>query len=121
MADLRPPDIQSVYPKELDLFTKPKIINAIDEVTYTEIQAKGVLNEKNVIKFIIPKTGTEYIWLKRCLLSINCSIKKKDGTEIDPVVEKVAPVNLALHSFFDQIDVSFNGVTMNDPRPNHPY
>ena len=108
---------------ELELFSVPPTQMAIDDSEYVEYRPFGGLNALGPIDFVIPGTGSKYIDINNTQLYLKVKITKADGSNCDKSVndEKVAPINLLMHSMFSQIDVSLNGKLISDSTPTYPY
>ena len=108
---------------ELELFSVPPTQMAIDDSEYVEYRPFGGLNALGPIDFVIPGTGSKYIDINNTQLYLKVKITKADGSDCSASTadEKVAPINLLMHSMFSQIDVSLNGKLISDSTPTYPY
>ena len=108
---------------EMELFNVPPTQMVIEDSEYVEYRPFGGLNASGPIEFVIPGTGTKYLDINNTQLYIKAKITKADGSDCDEAenAEKVAPVNLLLHSMFSQVDVALNGKLISDSTPTYPY
>ena len=107
----------------MELFNVPPTQMVIEDSEYVEYRPFGGLNASGPIEFVIPGTGTKYLDINNTQLYIKAKITKADGSDCDEAedAEKVAPVNLLLHSMFSQVDVALNGKLISDSTPTYPY
>ena len=105
---------------EMELFSVPPTQMVIDDSEYVEYRPFGGLNALGPIEFVIPGTGSKYIDINNTQLYLKVKITKADGSDCG-ASEKVAPINLLLHSMFSQVDVSLNGKLISDSTPTYPY
>lgn len=95
--------MEQPIPSELNIFDPPSMSAPYQKVQYVEYRTASPLNDGGPIQFIIPPTANQFIDLRRTLLHVEARIVKADGSEIGADI--VAPVNLPLHSFFNQVEV----------------
>lgn len=91
------------YPSELALFNDPKVPVTHQKVQFVEYRPTSQLNS-GALQFTIDPSANQYIDLKRTKLHIKVKITKADGSALG-TQDRVAPINLVLHSLFSQIDV----------------
>ena len=108
---------------EMELFSVPPTQMVIEDSEYVEYRPFGGLNATGPIEFVIPGTGTKYIDINNTQLYLKVKITKADGLNCDANEndEKVATVNLLLHSMFSQVDVALNGKLISDSTATYPY
>ena len=108
---------------EMELFTVPPTQMVIEDSEYVEYRPFGGLNATGPIEFVIPGTGSKYVDINNTQLYLKVKITKADGTNCNATkeAEKVATVNLMLHSMFSQVDVSLNGKLISDSTATYPY
>ena len=106
---------------EMELFSVPPTQMVIEDSEYVQYRPFGGLNALGLIDFIIPGTGSKYLDINNTQLYIKAKLTKADGSDCDEDDDKVAPVNLLLHSMFSQVDVALNGKLINDSTPTYPY
>ena len=92
---------------ELDLFSTPPTMAALDESYSTEYLPTTSLEDNSPIKFTISGDSNNYIDLHSSYLFLTAKITKADGTALDADAN-VGPVNLLAHSLFQQVDVWLN-------------
>ena len=94
-------------PESLHLFEYPKLEEGFNRI-YDDYHPISSLTGGGALEFIIPKRDHEYIDLKNIQLHVKAKIVKEDGTAIT-AADKVAPVNLLLHSMFNSVDLYLQG------------
>ena len=82
---------------EMELFSVPPTQMVIEDSEYVEYRPFGGLNALGPIDFIIPGTGSKYLDINNTQLYIKAKLTKADGSDCE-AANKVAPVNLLLHS-----------------------
>lgn len=100
--------MSSVVKTELDLFTTLPLQTCIQKGLWVEYQPLSSLESSGPVEFHIPGSSNEYIDIYQTQLMVKGKIVKKDKNELDLKVDKVAPVNLFLHSLFSQVDLYLN-------------
>ena len=105
---------------ELDLFSMPPTQTSIENGSLVEYRPLAALTDEGPIEFSIPGTSTDYIDPAHVYLYVECKVTKADGTNINDNA-KVAPVNLLLHSLFQQLDVSLNGKLVSSSTNTYAY
>lgn len=105
---------------EMELFDVPPTQMVIEDSEYVEYRPFGGLNALGPIDFIIPGTSSKYIDINNTQLYLKVKITNADGSDCG-AADKVAPVNLLMHSMFSQVDVSLNGKLISDSTPTYPY
>ncbi|GBM31293.1 Uncharacterized protein F54H12.2 [Araneus ventricosus] len=98
-------DSQVAVKSELDLFLTPPTQTAIEKGQWLEYHPIANIRDGNPIEFSISGSGEDYIDLATQLY-VKVKILK-DNAKLGET-DKVAPVNLLLHSLFSQVDVSLN-------------
>ena len=95
-----------MFPDEVSLFEKPHANIAYQKMQYVDYRPTSLLSSGGPLNFTIPPTGSQYIDLKKTSIDLHLKVKviKADGTAPE-VEEVVSPVNLTLHSIFNQVDV----------------
>jgi hypothetical protein len=106
--------------KELDLFYTPPTEGAIQRKRWIQYRPTANITEGSPLEFIIPGSGSQYLDLKHTYLSLLTRIVKEDGSRTTNI-EKVAPVNLTLHSMFNQVDLFLNQKLTSTAGVNYPY
>jgi hypothetical protein len=129
------PSSEPATVKELDLFTMPLTQTAIENIYYLDVRPMSTVSANSVIEFVFGGEGRDYIDMSRSRLHVKFRVLHQDGSEMtvqallgsglpDPAGvkdEKVVPVNLCLHSLWNQIDVYINGFRMSQASGMYPY
>ena len=114
-------DLIESYSSKLALFQKPFVENAVKEIYYVEYAPRNSFSDGSSIEFNVSPTSPDYIDLSKSRLKVKARISKNDGTPVAPT-NKVAFVNLTLHSLFRQVDLMLNGKIISpDIGVNYPY
>ncbi len=96
-------DSMDEFPEELAIFQPVSRNSSIQSVEYVNYRPTSQLN-RGPLQFSIAPLANCYIDLKRSRLQLKVRIVKDDGT-LPESGTHVAPVNLALHSLFSQVDI----------------
>ncbi|GBM50971.1 hypothetical protein AVEN_114620-1 [Araneus ventricosus] len=99
-------DSQAAAKSQLDLFLTPPTRTAIEKGQWLEYHPIANIRDGNPIEFSISGSVEDCIDLSATQLHAKVKILK-DDTKLGET-DKVAPVNLLLHSLFSQADVSLN-------------
>lgn len=99
-------DSQVAVSSELNIFLTPPTATSIEKGHWVEYHPIANIRDGNPLEFSISGSGEEYIDLSATQLYVRVKILKDNV--VLPDSEKVAPVNLFLHSLFSQVDVSLN-------------
>ena len=91
------------FPEEVSLFEKPCSNIAYQKIQYVDYRPTSLLSNSGSLNFTIPPTGSQYINLKKTYLHLKAKIVNADGSAAG--AKMVAPINLTLHSLFNQVDV----------------
>ncbi|XP_078693744.1 uncharacterized protein F54H12.2-like [Branchiostoma floridae x Branchiostoma belcheri] len=105
---------------ELDLFEVPPTQTSIVDGRWVEYHPVASLAESSPIEFDIPGAGEEFTDLSQTQLYVRAKIVRATGADL-PGDAKVGPVNLWLHSLFQQVDVSLGGKLITDATNCYPY
>ena len=97
------------YPPELALFDAPDSTIAVQKVEYVEYRPTSQLNS-GPLQFHVPPSSS-YIDLSRTKLCLKIRIAQADGTPAADAAA-VAPVNLVLHSLWEQVDIQIQQKTV---------
>lgn len=114
------PGVMESMPTEFDYF-EPSVLQAAIINEYDEpFGPVGAIQDDAPIEVLIPPSGTTYRDLNNSRLELKCKITKGDSTAIaaDTVV---GPVNLLLHSAFQNIEVEVSGKRISDPNNFYQY
>ena len=122
MAALNEEFFSEFQPQELDLFGMNPTFTSIERVTYQQIRPINQLTPLSSIEFLINgSNGLSYVDLANSYLSLKVKIVHgTSGANLKPT-EYVGPVNLILHSLFEQIDVTSQGKLISTSSNHYPY
>ena len=91
------------------------------KLTFYQARPVSQLTNESPIEFNISgQNGMDYIDLKHSTMYLKVKIVKSDGSNLLPT-ERVAPVNLLLHSLFSQVEVSVQNKSITSSTTNNPY
>ena len=108
------------FPSELDLFQAPVQKTGILEGEWIEKTPHGgIASGDSPIEFLIDGSTDHYIDLNNTFLSIQCHVKKYDGTLL-PEDSAVIPANYLLHTLFQSLDIEINGIEV-EHESNYAY
>ncbi|XP_035692553.1 uncharacterized protein F54H12.2-like [Branchiostoma floridae] len=105
---------------ELDLFQIPPTQTTIQDGRWIEYRPVANLAESSPVEFDIPSSGEEYVDLSQTQLYVRAKVVRGNGADL-PEGVKVGPVNLFMHSLFQQIDVSLNNKLVTPSSNTYPY
>ncbi len=105
---------------ELDLFSVPPTQTSVEKGALIPYQPIASITDGGPIEFYIPGSGDEYLDLSQTQLYVKAKITNADGTNLANAAP-VGPVNLFLHSLFNQVDVSLNERLITASTPTYPY
>ncbi|XP_066297290.1 uncharacterized protein F54H12.2-like [Branchiostoma lanceolatum] len=105
---------------ELDLFQVPPTLTTIDEGRWVEYRPVANLSESSPVEFDIPSSGEEYTDLSQTQLYVRAKIVRGNGNDLVDGA-KVGPVNLWMHSLFQQVDVSLSNKLVTPSTNTYPY
>ena len=111
---------QNCSKAELELFSTPPLNIGMERGEYITHQPISSLDSGGPLEFHLPGSMDRYLDLGRTKFYLQARILKKDGSEIGEQ-EKVAPVNLLLHSLFSQIDVKLKDTIISASVNTYPY
>ena len=105
---------------ELDLFMVPPTQTAIEKGYFAQYFPVANIDGTGPLEFNISGSGDEYMDLGSSYLHVKAKIVKADGKPLTDT-DKVAPINLVLHSLFSQVDVSLNERIISPSTNTYPY
>ncbi|XP_061170588.1 uncharacterized protein F54H12.2-like [Saccostrea echinata] len=121
MSFLSDVNTSTAEPCELSLFTDPPNQVALQKIYFTETRPISSFDADDaLLEFAIPRSGNEYLDLRRSRLYLKAKIIKSDGTTLAGS-EKTGIINLPLQSLFSQIDVYMNGKCVTQNANNYPW
>ena len=106
--------------KELDLFYTPPTEGIVQKKQWIQYRPTAQITQGSPLEFLIPGTGSQYTDLKHTYLSLIVRILKEDGSTC-PLLEKVGPVNIPLHSLFNQVELFLNQTLASSTGVNYAY
>lgn len=89
---------------ETDLFNVPPTQNDILGGQFLEYKPLNAVTSDGPLEFTVPGTPESYLDLAQTQLYVRVKITMPDGNDL-PADEPCGPVNLFLHSLFNQVDV----------------
>ena len=122
MALLHPSSTPAALP-ELNLFTVAPTQTAVESIYEVEIRPISQISGGHApVEFNLGGEGPDYIDLARSKLKVKLKIVHVDATSSALAkAEPAVPVNLALHSLWNQVDVSLGGRLMTQATGMYPY
>jgi hypothetical protein len=109
----------------LSIFEAPPTDTALQAREWIEYRPTNQITEYAALEFNVPPQSSSYIDLNRSLIKIKCRLTKESGEPIDSDADtnpdKVALVNLALHSLVAQIDCMLQQTQVSQLGTNYPY
>ena len=93
---------------------------SIESGCYVEYNPISSINEGTPIEFVISGSGQDYIDLANTQLYVKAQIRKANGDAIEDA-SQVGPVNLLLHSLFNEVDVKINDVLITSTNNTYAY
>ena len=122
MALLHPSTAPAALP-ELNLFTLPPTQTAVDGIYQVDTHpVSQVTGTNSPVEFTFGGEGPDYIDLARSKLKVKIKIVHLDATSSVLAKDEVAvATNLALHSLWNQVDVTLGGRLMTQATGMYPY
>ena len=111
---------KDAHPEELNLFNTPATETAYEKIQWVDYAPVSQLKEGAPVEFVIPPSGSQYINLKQTYLQVKIKVVKGDGTELK-IEDQVAPVNLIMHSLWNQIDCMVQQKLISPSTNNYHY
>lgn len=105
---------------ETSIFTVPPTQSDILGSQYLEFKPQNTLSSTGPLEFTIPGQSDSYLDLSQTQLHVKAKITQADGTDL-PQDAPCAPVNLFLHSMFNQVDVFLNDKMVSVPSNTYAY
>ena len=124
------PDECECSKSEIDLFSTPPINTSMEHGKWVEFRPISSLTNDGPIEFNVTATDEDYTDIGRTYLYIQATILK-DTAAHEAVAEvrggqvedanRVAPVNLWMHSLFQQVDIKLNNTIITPSTNTYPY
>ena len=105
---------------ELDLFYTPPTETNIQKKQWVQYRPTSSISEGSPLEFIVPGVGSQYLDLKHTYLTLHMRSLKEDGS-LCATAEKLAPVNIPLHSVFNQAELFLNQTLVSSVGVNYAY
>lgn len=108
---------------ELSLFTVPPTSAGIEKTQWVEYRPTTGINSRGPLEFIIPGNTSQYVDLRNTRLHVKAKIVKIEEGKEKSLDENdhVSTINLALQTFWSQVDVSLQQKLVNSSGTNYPY
>lgn len=114
---------------ELDLFSVPPTQTSIEQTFYKEYYPVSLIEANAPLEFHVIGAEDEYLDLQQSFLYITASIRKRDGSAINPPVGQnepsdasyVFPINYFAATQFKNIEVILSGVQVSPNDVLYPY
>ena len=114
-------NVSEFQPKELMIFEKAPLQTSVENVFYEKIQPISQISTSSVIEFVVsPQNSLTYIDLRNSYMSVKTRLRHRDGRMVSSG-EYCGPVNLLIHSLFEQVDVTLQGRHIIPPSTHYPY
>ena len=112
---------QPSFSDKLQVFHCPPTEAAVQDVEWVDVRPIGQVLSRSSIEFYLSGNSTCYVDLGNTRLRIKARIVRENGSPVDET-DNVAFSNNALHSLFNQCDVSVQQkVTTPNVSTNYPY
>ena len=105
---------------QLNLFTKTPSDTSLKSKEWIEYKPTNQINDTSAINFSITAQSSAYVDLKSSVLNVKLRLKNGDGTPMNEAIV-AGLVNTPLHSFFRQVDVTFQQTPLSHSGNNYPY
>lgn len=108
---------------EVDIFYTPPTEGAIQKRQWVQYRPVAPIKDNSPLEYYLPGTDNTYIDFKHTYFVVTAKVVNDDGTECDVTKddERAAPVNLPMHSLFNQVDMYFNQKLVSGVGVNYPY
>jgi hypothetical protein len=120
---------------QLELFSMPETQAQVESSYMLDVRPMTALSEGSVVEFVMGGENRDYLYMKGSKLFVRLRVVHQDGTTIHeqkvdsnglPIAgslpdEKAFPVNLCMHSLWNQIDVFVNGYRLSQASGMYPY
>ena len=105
---------------ELDLFSIPPTQTSIESGSFEKYHPIATLTDAGPIEFYLPGDGEQYLDLNNIQLYVRACIVNPDGTNLGNDVHP-GPVNLWLHSLFEEVDITLGDNVLTTASNTYPY
>lgn len=122
MAALNEEFFSEWQPKELDIFRLNPTQTAVERIFYQQIRPINQLSPFSPVEFVIAgNNGLQYVDLKNSYVSLKIKIVHGVIGANLKTTEYVGPVNLIVHSLFEQVDLTLQGKLVSTSTSHYPY
>ena len=105
----------------LCIFDKPPVQTDILKNNIVDYYPLSSVSSGGPIEFHIPGNGEDYIDVNDINLYLKVNITRADGKAIDQAVDKVAPNNLAIATFFQDVSLMLGDTQIEGGQMCYPY
>ena len=105
---------------ELSIFSKTRVNSGIQQVKWVDCDPVNPITQDGDCEIILPGAGIGYIDFLRTFLYVTFKIVKADGTNLTSA-DKVAPINMILHTMWSQFDIEFQQKMISTAGTNYAY
>ena len=106
---------------ELDLFTAPPVNGDMERGVFVNHFPIATLARGAPIEFSVPASPEDYLDLGRTTLQLTLAVRRRNGNAALRADQEVVPVQLLLHSLFQQVDVKLNDRVVTPSLNTYPY
>jgi len=121
---------------ELDLFDILPTQTASENMYKLDVRPMSLVSDGSVVEFVMGGENRDYLCMKGSKLAVSLKLLHRDGTGLrkqeivvstglpkdgSKASEKAVPVNLCLHSLWNQVDVFINGYRMTQASDMYAY
>ena len=109
-------------PKQLDLYSLNPTQTAVEKIFYQQVRPVNQLMPMSPVEYVIGgNNGLSFVDLKNSFLSIKIKIVHGENGANLKDTEFVGPVNLIVHSLFEQVDVTLQGKLVSTATNHYQY
>ena len=105
---------------ELDVFSVSPTQTSIEYGNYVEYHPLSSITDSGPIEFDVSFSGQNYLVFSSTQLLVKVKLIRGNGVDITDA-DHLGGVNLFLHSLFQQLDVSINGVQVSQSSGTYAY
>lgn len=105
---------------ELDIFSTPPTQTSLENGSWEKYHPIATLTDGGPIEFYLPGDGDQYLDLANVQLYVRARIVQPDGAAPD-AASHPGPVNLWLHSLFEEVDVTLGDNVLTTATNTYPF
>ena len=105
---------------KLDLFGVPPTQTSVEHGYWEQQGLTSALTDQGPYEFAVSGAGDDYIDLANAYLFVEAQIVNTDGSNLDPDTD-IGPVDLWMHSLFNDVSVSLSEKLVSPPTSMYPY